>query len=209
MQETRERSRARLMNEGVPISHRLPLLERIGTPRGPKQVADRIVVLYALIGLAHDADPGKLLRWLRDIRCEGALEPQERGLLEKERITNEEEKRLSWLQEALVFLMWAGSLQPELGRAYGECDIDEVLPRIPPEVAVSTFRKSLVLRPIEELLDEADYLYQLHWALRHPEVWREQVLYLRFSRDVVIERRRAIEWLLHRRASWWEISLDT
>jgi hypothetical protein len=172
-------------------------------------VADRVVVLYALVGLAHDADPRKLLQWLQSTRCDGALEAQERELFEKERVTGEEEKRLSWLKEALSLLLWAGGLLSDLGPAHGECDLDEVLPLIPPEIAVADFRRALALRSNAELFVEADYLYQLHWALRHPEVWQSQESYSRFSRDVVIERRRAIEWLLHRRLPWWEISLDT
>ena len=208
-QEIREASRARLADEGVPTRDALPLFGRAVAPRSSGQVADRVVALYALVGLAHDADPGKLIRWLEGARCDKALTGEERGLFQKERVSHDEEKRLSWLQEALYLLMWAGSLVGELRPAQGECDLDALLPLIPPEVSVADFRRSVAIRPPSELLVEADYLYQLHWAIRHPEVWHREEEHQKFSRDVVIERRRAIEWSLNRRLAWWDISLDT
>ena len=208
-QEIREVSRARLAGEGVPTCDALPLFGRAVTPRSSGQVAERVVALYALVGLAHDADPGKLIRWLEGARCDKALTEEERGLFQKDRVSHDEEKKLSWLQEAIYLLMWAGSRVVELPPAQGECDLDAILPLIPPEVSVADFKRSVVIRPTPELVVEADYLYQLHWAIRHPEVWHGEVEYQKLSRDVVIERRRAIEWILNRRLAWWEISLDT
>jgi len=170
-------------------------------------VAKRIVILYALTGLAHEADCELLRKWLLNNRLYEALLPAERLSFEKT-LSRQDEIDLSWKKEALVALAWSGWLVDDLPLPFDESNLDPIFPRIPPEVDVPSFLSGFALRHEEDLYYQTDLHYCLHWALRHPEVWSAAVL-RRPRIDIVIERRHALEWLIGAADSWDDVPLDT
>ena len=65
------------------------------------------------------------------------------------------------------------------------------------------------LRPPGELLDELDLCYRLHWIARQARQ-DGQPAPAGFSEDVVQERHRVLNWLVHHGdASWDEVDTPT
>lgn len=62
------------------------------------------------------------------------------------------------------------------------------------------------LRPVEQVLQKLDIAYCLHWAIVHCRITGKEEPLL--FPEVVIERRRALEWCLYPEP-WDEITLDT
>jgi hypothetical protein len=198
-----------LVSEGIPTNPRLPLLDRRSKHglRKPSAVAERLVILYALTGLANEADAELLRQWLLENGLYEELLPSERPFFEKP-LSRQDEIDLSWRQEALVTLAWSGRLVEDLPLPFDESDLDPIFPRIPPEVEVSSFVTGFALRHEEDLYHQTDLHYCLHWALRHPEVWDASTV-RRPRIDSVIERRHALEWLIGAADSWDDVPLDT
>lgn len=170
-------------------------------------MARRLVILYSLTGLAHEADAKALRQWLVENGLYEELLPSERPFFERP-LSRQEEIDLSWRQEALLTLAWSGRLVEDLPLPFDEGNLGPIFARIPPEVHMSTFLSSFALRHEEELCYQADLHYCLHWALRHPESW-DASTGLRPRIDSVIERRHALEWLIGAADSWGDVPLDT
>jgi hypothetical protein len=205
----RAKTVAVLALEKIPTNPLLPLLDgrsRYGLKK-PSAVARRLVILYALTGLANEADAKLLRQWLVENGLYDELLPSERPCFEKP-LSRQEEIDLSWKQEALLVLAWSGWLVEDLPLPFSEGSLDPIFPRIPPEVEVSSFVSGFAVRHDEDLYYQTDLHYCLHWALRHPEAWDASAL-RRPRIDIVIERRHALEWLIGAADSWDDVPLDT
>jgi hypothetical protein len=183
----------------------------IPTPLGPKQpveVAKRIVSLFALTGLANEAEPDLLLAWLATTGSDSDLSASERRLFSMP-LTTQEAIDLSWRQESLFALAWSAKIVETLDFPTDKCRLETVFGDIPPEVDVSRFLADLTLRDENELYLQCDMHYCLHWALRHPEVWGETPFLGRPTLDIVMERRHALEWIVGNAQTWDDVPLDT
>ncbi len=206
----RERVASQLRSLAIPVNSRLPLADAVPAhpPQQPEPAARRTIILYALTGLAQGARPEQLWRWLLANGLAEDLTPSERGCFH-DPLSAQALIDLSWKQEALFALAWAGSLVDTLTLPVGECDLDGLFPMIPPEVETSAFLKSFQLRSLGDLIHQADLHFCLHWVVRHPEVRGESEAARRLSLDVIRERRHTLEWLVGNSAEWDEVALDT
>lgn len=198
--------------EGLPRELRsvvkgLPVIDVRPTEqwKSAEDVAKRLVVLYALTGLAHDADSRKLLSWLDSESLTHDILKGERQYFSKAELTQQDIVRLSWNQEGLYTLGWCLGLVKELPYPDGEAALDELFAVIPPRVGVDAFLARSQLVRSKDILQQADRYFCYHWILRHPECWKENVT---LNLDVVLERRRALEWVVCP-MEYDDITLDT
>jgi len=210
VQAIRSESEAVLTGHDVPIHPHLPLLDLDGT-RSAQRVAQRVVALYCMAGLANGADPGMLRDWLVQESALSCLTASEVELLEKapSSFPNELLNELSWKQESLFVLCWSGGLASGVPWPDHECDLSSVFASIPPEVPVESFVGSFVSAPATELARTLDLYYCLHASLAHPELWDTKSGRRPVKIEVVEERRHALEWLCSCDTEWDEVTLDT
>jgi len=206
-QKTREEVLAYLKLKDIPTNKALPTLDK-WVFKSSVEVAERIVTLYALTGLAHQADQTSLKEWLNDGGLYSDVPDSEKIYFEKV-LSSKDIVGLSWKQEALFTLCWSGSIVQEIGLPHSECNLNLVFPQIPPEVEISRFLKSFNLRSEQQIGFQADLHYCLHWTLRHPECWGISEGPSRLNKDVLIERRRALEWVIKSSIKWEDVALDT
>ena len=113
-----------------------------------------------------------------------------------------------WQYECSWALLWA------LGRVTTEelenvsccCDVDRAEYIIFDQA--NPFFSSFEPRSKEEILDELDYFYRLHWACVEHRL-RPGTPIGDMNEEVVYERRRALEWLISDRDNWFDIELHT
>lgn len=81
--ERKERNEQFLKTLGVPVNPNLLRVESETEAglREPKEVAKRAVALYALISVAHQADPEGAVSWLNDEDLWEAVTPKEKVFL--------------------------------------------------------------------------------------------------------------------------------
>ena len=177
------------------------------TARPAAEVAARGAVLAALAEVGEGAPPGFVLRWTSLQGLEGALTPGERALLAGPGLAPVERDGLRWGAEGAWALAWA------LGRAEvldPEAWAGTASPPWPSPKGAGRTTGALagdVLRPVEALLREADLAFRLHWAVVDAAVLGEPFPVNRFHPDRVVERRRALEWVLSPGVAWDDVDL--
>jgi len=82
-----------------------------------------------------------------------------------------------------------------------------MLPDIKNAAPSRAFQAGLKLRSAADLLQAADLAYCLHWAIRDAEL-NGNVAPGRVPPEVVVERRRALEWMMGDEY-WDDVNLDT
>ena len=198
-------SEARLRAWGLKVNpHLPPPVRRVA--RGAGEVAARGAVLAALAEVGEGAPPGFVLRWTSLHKLDGALTPGERALLSGKGPSPLERDGLRWGVEGAWALAWA------LGRA-AALDWEGWAGRpVPPwpsprRADRGEAREAPSLRPPGELLAEADLAFRLHWAVVDAAVLGVPFPAERFQPDRVVERRRALEWVLSPGAAWDRVDL--
>jgi hypothetical protein len=201
----------RLKKLGVPTNPHLPPIEETAF-REASDVAKRINILGIFIAISDDQ---KSIPFFKELigeqRMEGELTGIEEAVLRAESLTDQQEIEFSWYKESLYALSWCLAIFDEMTPPLNESTLLKIYEYLPPEVNLNSFVSSAHFREKATILEETEYYYGVHWAIRHPESWgllqRRKLKKLNLS--VVRERRRALEWVINKSLSWDEISLDT
>jgi len=207
-EKIRTQSLAILERLGIPSNPNLPILDSLQL-RAKEEIGERIVIQYALAALADDVSSEFLKDWLSENGLFTVLSDDDRHFLEAEILSSEEINELSWKQESLWALCWAGTLVDKLGLPTQECDLSEVFPYLPPEVEYQEFISILSIRDKWDIFEKVDLYYCLHSSYNHPELWDKDNYPGSLKIEVLLERRLALEWVVDPNTPWQEISLDT
>jgi hypothetical protein len=208
LQIIRDRNVDFLAQKGISFKGKLPFLDASQDAKwkSSKSIAEQLVCTYALTGLAQDADPKKLFKWLESESLSCNLTDAEKGYFKKDRLSESEIVTLSWKQELVATFAWSLGIQPVLPFPNKEAQLSEIFNKIPPQVSVQHFLKNSARIESEAILQQSDLYYLCHWIMRHSDASKyKKVLNL----DVVIERRRALEWIIGDVVAIEDVSLDT
>ena len=198
-------SEARLVDLGVEINKNLPRIEELDEvqPQSARNVAGRACALGYVIGMGYDADQNDLRDHLNRYGLDEWITRRERELLESPSIGEQDKINFTWLTECVQALGWAlGLVELDPKR---RCD-DDLASNFPPRADPHSFIEGARLRPIAKIQKEVDFHYRLHWWVRDCQL---KGLESNIEGSVVLERRRALEWLYGVDPDWDEISLDT
>lgn len=203
--EIREQSLETARRLGVDVMTALPPLEPWLKMRSVDETAARMLGMLAVAAATYGFPRAKARDWLER---EGMLDALTEG--EARYIEHEvgDVVRFQLQVEGIWALAWAMSMVDELDFSK-DCDDDFVamLPNLKIAEPSTRFRRKLRARPPKEVIGACDLAYCLHWAVRESELsgkWRAGNL----KPYVVIERRRALEWLLSTE-DWDYVRMDT
>lgn len=203
----RSKTKSRLELHGIPLHPSLPFADGV-LNKSSIDIAQRIVGLYVMLGLARDADPDLLWNWMESNDFLSFLSDEEMRVLQQESFTEADINSCSWKQESIFVLCWYEGFEKKIIFPTDECDLTDVLMRVPPEVSFELMLESFQPRSESELIEELDFYYCVHAAIKHPELWKDEQLLGRIKVAAVEERRRALEWLVSTN-DWDNVSLDT
>jgi hypothetical protein len=210
----REQSLLRLRRWKLSDPGSLPLhaAEDFAWTRDAGTVADRCHALAAALALTHRAPVATVRAAIDDNRLEPSLAAREQELLavlEGEVEPEEDDLQqllvdIAWREEALHALLWALGLVDDLPPDV-MCPKAPAYERLAPDLNPANARGVARLRPLAELAVMLDLYYLLHWHARraqyHGDVWDYHI-----APGVVLERRRALEWLFQD-APWEDVDL--
>lgn len=204
--ERKARSEARLAALGVKVPEHLPPIQgdEETAIRDARSIVRRLSCVFATGARGAGMDRATA----KQIAHPESITEAERVVLEADAIDPKDAAQVAWLIEAAGVLLWA------LGRIPSLEDATEVLdPAMTGEVMMASDPRDLVAggvaRTKAEILDEADFFFRAHWATTDARVNKRPPPPGLFP-SVVLERRRAVQWLTsHRDADWDEVVLDT
>jgi hypothetical protein len=187
----------------------LPWLERTES-RESAEVATRALAMHALVQIHFGAPTSVIASWLHNNAAEAVLSKRERAIIEapESSLSEQDRTNLYWYLESLWALVWAGQVVQDLpiNQRVGE-GLASLLPDIKIGEDGRRFRDSFVLRPFGELFEMLDLYYRAHWYARdgHLNGYPTGV----FDLDVIMERRRALEWICNRTVPDWDQTEDS
>jgi len=168
------------------------------------------MVLMALLQVYFHAPPSAISDWLRENRLLPHLSPSETALLpvSRDELSEQQLADRFWTIEALWALAWVGSLVDDLpfDRPVGGT-LASMLPDIGKREPAEPFVRSYRCRPYHDLFRQVDLHYRAHWFARHCHLRGIETKVV--DLDIILERRKALEWVLDRSTPWDEITLDT
>jgi len=205
----KSRSEQKITAAGGRVNPWLPPLD-VGRPRPVDEVVGRALVMNALVNVYFNAPTPVIRQWIEANGVERQLTPRERVLLASTNAELGEQEKLDlfWSMEALWALLWAGSLADDLAwdRRLPN-HMASLLPNLKLNEDGSTLGRRMRLRPHAELLAMLDLYYRLHWYAEDGRLNGYPTPGVDWS--VVMERRRALEWVLDPETGWDEVDLST
>lgn len=136
-----------------------------------------------------------------------ALSPLEQAFVHGQQPSERDIVNMTWRYEALLPLQWAINWQEELPFPDTICDVgmlvDKGLEYCKQPMGI------LTLKPVNELLDELDLHYRLHWLAREYRI-KEQEMPEDLLEGVIQERHYALNWLTgFENADWDKVDTPT
>lgn len=222
------RSMALLEREGIPAIPHLPCIEEEGRARirSAEEILRRAGCLFltCLCIWNIEEEAGSIEKATRDIK-EDCGEHYRRaaegwGLLddlsdnEWAVLDGRADRRLmlamSWRFEAFRVLAWALGMGPELDlpRQQFDGNPEDFFPSLEPS-AFGEFRRRARRRAEGEILDQADLIYRIRWALVDAQLKGRQPP-AGLDGDIAVERHTALNWLIgYGGEDWDHIRVDT
>lgn len=190
---------------GVDVPATLPLLDAGLEMRSTGETTSRILAMNAVVATAYGFDKAKAIAWLNQETLTDSVSEQEKRFVFE---GAGQPDRFKVQVEGMWALAWAMGIANELNFAK-DCDnrFVTMLPNLKQSQSSADFRKKANPRPLEQVVAACDLAYCLHWAIRQSELTGKRPPG-NLKPYVVVERRRALEWLLSKEA-WDEVPLDT
>jgi hypothetical protein len=222
--ERRDNSIERLKKMGISYNGHLPLIESSNeiTVKDLDVICKRAIACLlsascaATIGSEKDATIADIIKLhvgylsYYDIAYDDLL-PQEK-LIFSSNFTQQNVINVAWSYEIYWGIIWASNLitNKEMINASEVCNVKRAIALLLETSDDYDFFKGLCkLRSVEKILDMLDLYYCYHWACRQKGLHPDTTNIGKLNEEVVMERRKALEWLIREEQDWDEIPLDT
>lgn len=205
-----------LQELGIGVNPQLPMLDDDDevTLRTEEQVWRRLVALWGVVSTAMLRQNSFFKEYFGSEERRSMLSNDEAAFLFNDTPAEEDIIRFSWRLEGLVFLAWCAGLVDELGNGglpVAPSSAEAILPLYPHDLAeASTLRAAIRLRGKAEILERADLLYRLHWAVRDAKLNGAEPP-PGTNPGMVLEWHHAVNWMIRdgEQDDWDAVSTDT
>lgn len=207
MRSVRKRSLETAVSLGYSVNRALPLLDpKLHVERTIDEITRRALCLFCVVAVANNSNPLVALNWARAESLLDAFTASELSYLEA--ATEPARRTFLAQEEALWALTWATAFHNDFDHS-SFCDnsLAKMFPNIRGRESSRDFMERAVIRRDDDIIEALDLAYCLHWAIVDEDLSQRPMVHS-VSAYVIVERRRALEWLVSKN-EWDEISLDT
>lgn len=214
--DRRQKSNQIIMAMGIKCFEQLPMVESSDdvTLRSMDEICDRAVACLLATQVACDIENDNyeeskefFSNLLKEYDVYDKLIPTEKRLFEGD-FTQQDVIDVAWTYESYWSLVWALGLIDDISDSSDICDCEKAIQLVCDYHSMKSFKKQCSLRNIEEILDMVDLYYRYHWAVTEKRLHPETPI-ANLNPEVVMERRRGLEWLISKEDNWFDISMDT
>ena len=209
--ERKERSIEFLEGKNIPTIKHLPVIEdsEEANIRTVKEIAERLVGCTICAVGGETGDKEFVTQLIDGFGAKGLLTPEETDFVENGLGDQSKRSQFSWRYERSWVLLWALGHIEELDYQPSICDVPKLAGFLR-DKSVQDLIEISKPRSKKEILDEADLIYRLHWAVTEERVNGSFELPSEIEKGVVLERHSALNWLIgYMDQSWDEITTDT
>lgn len=188
----------------------LPIIDPNKSLRTEEDIVNRSLVLNALSMIYFKAPIGIVRDWIHSNNLNSSLSNKEKALLDKDNRDLEEQELIDlfWYIEALWALMWVGNLIDDIPF---DKPVEDYMASLTPDLQNnedgSKFMKNMKIREQEEIYKKLDLYFRIHWFTEDSRINNYPTG--KIDPDIIIERRKALEWVLDKDLDWDDIPLNT
>lgn len=208
--ERKQRSEDRLKSEGVPVLPSLPVVgpdPEIGI-RTESEVQSRTLCLLVVALKGEGLEQETVDKLIAEYELDGLFSPKEAEFIRDSESSTQDRINATWRYEAAWVALWALGFVDELDRPDHIVDAAAAVTFMG-ERRPEQFRNDAVLRPANQILNQADLIYRYHWAVVDARVNGKEMP-AGLERGVVYERHYTLNWLIgYMNQDWDEVSTDT
>jgi hypothetical protein len=208
-QDRKARTEAFLRQRGIPINPLLPMTEDSSTSllRDKQTIIERVYCLTILAARGEGAPLERLDTLIQDYAIDSFTE-EEKKLYAKPDPSDEDKAIMTWRYESLNVLQWALGFVDTLIYPSEICNVPALVSNVI-ERSRADLEQKAVVRDEEEILDELDKIYRMHWACVEARM-QQQPPAGDLNPSIVYERHYALNWLTTYLDQEWDyVSTDT
>jgi len=188
----------------------LPIIERSEKVRSNDELINRALILNALLNIYFQAPIHIIKDWIEQYNLTSSLSKSEKKLLNKKNsgLTEQEKINIYWSIESLWALMWVGGLISDL--PIDKCVEDrqaKLCPNLEKGENDSKFRSKMKIRTKEEIYKKLDLYFRAHWYTEDGRINNYPTGEI--NGDIIMERRKALEWAIDSTSDWDNIGMNT
>jgi hypothetical protein len=208
--ERKKQSQERLKKENVPYIESLPVIEdskevKIKTV---DEIANRTIALFICSAKGVSLDNNQVNELIKKFQIKSSFSPDELKFIKSKRPSKKDKVIFSWRWEACWVLLWSLGYIDSLSRPDTECDVDKAV-KIFDGLSTKEFINNAKLRPVNEILDQADLIYRYHWATVDARIKGKQSP-AGLNEEIIVEWHHALNWLIgYMGQEWDDVSTDT
>lgn len=208
--DRKARSEAVLKMQGVPVNDWLPAIEteEEAKERTVEEIAYRALALLTVAVKGEGLEQSTVEKIVADYGLEAHFTPKELSFIKQEFPSQRDRVNFSWRYEAAWTLLWALGYVDDLRKPDSYCDAGRAV-RFMKDRTPEQFIADAKLRPLSEILDQADLIYRYNWAVVDARV-NGKPTPAGLDPGVTYERHYALNWLIgYMNQTWDNISTDT
>jgi len=198
-----------LRSNGIDVIEHLPYLDAPSF-RDSEQIAKRMMVQLAIFQLHLEAPNQIIKKWIEDNELSDFLTADEMRYLQSDYqdLPEQDQIDIYWYVEAIWTFAWIGGLHNKLTLNTGvEDSLASMTPKIEKNESAASFIRKFKLRNRLEIFEILDKFYRAHWFARNNDLTGKESD--KVDLDIIIERRKALEYTCYNEYEWESISLDT
>lgn len=194
---------------GIKLIEHLPMLDKPEF-RDSEKVARRMMVLLALFQLYLNAPNDIIEKWLDENGLLTELTEEEQMYLKTNYSNLPEQSQIDiyWYIESIWAFAWIGGLHNKLTfNTNVEDSLITLIPNIHENESAIKFIADFEIRNQFEIFEMLDNFFRAHWFARHNNLRGKKSK--KADLDIIMERRKALQYTVYKEYEWDNISLDT
>jgi hypothetical protein len=206
--ERKSRSMEYCKNYGIPTIDFLPCIENEVAIRTKDEIVARALALCFLGLKSEGLEREHLEEFDKKYQVSQYFTENEKLYVLSDAPTDQQVTDANWRYESLHVLLWALGYKDSLKYAGEVCNVAEDVKIIFAKTR-DEFSNQSKLRSKEEILDQADLIYRIHWACVDART-KNQAAPAKLDASVVYERHHVLNWLIsYMNQHWDDVSTDT
>ena len=203
----KEYSESILTSHNIQINKHLPIIEEQVNIRKKPEILNRIYALVTIAAKGEGVKTEQLGAVMERLQIT-EFSDQEKEIMSKEELSDQEKANATWRYESLYALLWAIGKIDAMQYPSVICPVEEMVGMIL-EKPREEFTKDAKVRSTDQILDSLDLVYRMNWACVNARIKNEEPGG-NLIPGVVYERHYALNWLVcYQNQDWDHISTDT
>lgn len=122
--------------------------------------------------------------------------------------TKQDEIDMDWEYETYWAICWALGLVDDITDGSKICDCEKAVSFVSETSSYEEFKNKCKLRPLSEIIDMYDLYFRYQWAINNKKIVPDTKI-SNLDSSNVLERFRALKWLLTTTEDWYDLQLNT